>query len=173
MLKQQNIESNKISFEKDDVLHKYLIKKLKRAINSGQSILHISAKQGQITELFSENNFYTKTNDFSEQDLSKEAYSQIILDLDMPACDDFKQSIENARKLLFKHGNLIIIASNMCSFKNKINFFFENRLEGLNRPNRAVTPGFIRQTLIENNYEMKNRGWQYDEKLLAIANKSN
>jgi hypothetical protein len=168
MLRQQNTESTK-----DDVLHKYLIKKLKRAINNGQSILHISNKQNQITELFSLDNIYTKQKDFSNLDLNKEAYSQIILDLDMPSCDDFKLCLEYARKLLFKHGNLIIIASNMCSFKNKINFLFENKLEGLSRPNRAVTPGFIRQTLLENAYEMKNRAWQYDEKLLVITNKTN
>lgn len=154
---------------KDDILHKYLIKKLKRAINNGQSILHLSTKQMQITEIFSEDNFYTKQESFEGLEI-KESFSQIIIDLDMPACDSFLEMLELCRKLLFKHGNLIIIASNMCSFKNKINFFFENRLEGLNRPNRAVTPGFLRQTLIEEGFEIKNRSWNYGEKMLVIAN---
>lgn len=155
---------------KDDVLHKYLIKKLKRAINDSQSILHLSNKQNQITELFTEQNFYTKADSFSSIDANKESYSQVILDLDMPALDDFKKVLEISRKVLFKHGQLIIIASNMCTFKNKINFLFENRLEGLTRPNRAITPGFLRQTLIENDFHLKNRGWQYNEKLLVIVN---
>lgn len=155
---------------KDDVLHKYLIKKLKRAINDNQSILHISNKQNQITELFEEENFYTKSDNFDNIDQSKESFSQVILDLDMEALDDFKKALAISKKVLFKHGHLIIIASNMCTFKNKINFIFENRLEGLTRPNRAVTPGFLRQTLIENGFHLKNRGWQYNEKLLVITN---
>lgn len=155
---------------KDDVLHKYLIKKLKRAINDNQSILHISNKQNQITELFEKENFYTKANNFETVDQSKESFSQVILDLDMEALDDFKKALAISKKILFKHGHLIIIASNMCTFKNKINFIFENRLEGLTRPNRAVTPGFLRQTLIEHGFHLKNRGWQYNEKLLVITN---
>ena len=91
----------------------------------------------------------------------------------MPNCDEFKKTLDICKKILFKHGHLIIIASNMCSFKNKINFLFENRLEGLSRPNRAVTPGFLRQTLIEKGFQLNNRGWQYDEKLLVIVNKPN
>mgnify|MGYP002639984688 CR=1 FL=1 len=155
---------------KDDDLHKYLIKKLKRAINDGQSILHISNKQNQITDLFQEENFYTKAENFDKTDQAKASYSQIILDLDMESLDNFSAALEICRKILFRHGHLIIIASNMCSFKNKVNFFFENRLEGLKRPNRAVTPGFLRQTLIESGFHLNNRGWQYEEKLLVICN---
>ena len=178
MLKQPNTELNEVTRElsreiKDDFLHKYMIKKLVRAINQGQNILHLSNKQFQITELFSQNNFYSKIESFSEIDTNKEAYSQIILDLDMPELDDFKQALEISKKILFKYGQIMIIASNMCSFKNKINFFFENRLEGLKRPNRAVTPGFLRQTLIENGFHIKNRGWQYGEKILVVCNTHN
>jgi hypothetical protein len=156
---------------KDDILHKYLIKKIRRAINDNQSILHLSNKQNQITEIFSKDNFYTKQENFDGLNLEKESFSQIILDLDMPSCDEFKKTLDICKKILFKHGHLIIIASNMCSFKNKINFFFENRLEGLSRPNRAVTPGFLRQTLIEKGFQLNNRGWQYNEKLLLIVNR--
>lgn len=162
-------EKNLIN-NQDDVLHKYLIKKLKRAINDSQSILHISNKQNQVTELFNDENFYTKADDFSTVNLNKASFSQIILDLDMEALDDFTETLKICRNILFKHGNLIIIASNMCTFKNKINFLFENKLEGLKRPNREVTPGFLRQTLIEKGFHLKNRGWQYEEKLLVIAN---
>ena len=88
----------------------------------------------------------------------------------MEALDDFKKALTISKKILFKHGHLIIIASNMCTFKNKINFIFENRLEGLTRPNRSETPGFLRQTLIESGFHLKNRGWQYNEKLLVITN---
>lgn len=158
---------------KDDILHKYLIKKIRRAVNDNQSILHLSNKQNQITEIFSKENFYTKQENFNGINLEKESFSQIILDLDMPSCDEFNKTLEICKKILFKHGHLIIIASNMCSFKNKINFFFENRLEGLSRPNRAVTPGFLRQTLIEKGFQLNNRGWQYDKKLLVIVNKPN
>lgn len=156
---------------KDDILHKYLIKKIRRAVNDNQSILHLSNKQNQITEIFSKDNFYTKQENFNGLNLEKESFSQIILDLDMPSCDEFNKTLDICKKILFKHGHLIIIASNMCSFKNKINFFFENRLEGLSRPNRAVTPGFLRQTLIEKGFQLNNRGWQYGEKLLVIVNK--
>jgi hypothetical protein len=158
---------------KDDILHKYLIKKIRRAVNDNQSILHLSNKQNQITEIFSKENFYTKQENFDGLNLEKESFSQIVLDLDMPNCDEFKKTLDICKKILFKHGHLIIIASNMCSFKNKINFLFENRLEGLSRPNRAVTPGFLRQTLIEKGFQLNNRGWQYDEKLLVIVNKPN
>ena len=161
-----------ITKNKDDILHKFLLKKVRRAMNEGQSILHISNKHYQIEEEHAPKNFYTKKGNFNGEDLSKEAYSQIIIDLDMPVFDDFNTALETIRKLLFKHGNLIIIASNMCSFRNKINFFFENKLEGLTRPNRAITSGFLRQTLIESGFHLKNRGWQYGEKLLVIANRA-
>ncbi len=157
---------------KDDTLHKYLIKKIRRAVEDKQTIVHVSNKQFQIEELLSDNNFYTRVESLDELDLNKEAYSQVILDLDMPSLDKFEASLEKAKRVMFKHANLIIIASNMCSFKNKINFFFENKLEGLTRPNREVSPGFVRQTLCENGWFLKNRAWNYGDKILTISNKS-
>ncbi|MDD9898621.1 MAG: hypothetical protein OXU45_06440, partial [Candidatus Melainabacteria bacterium] len=51
---------------KEDQLHKFLLKKIKREIASGQSVLHLSSKQQQIKELLAEKNHYTKVESLDE-----------------------------------------------------------------------------------------------------------
>ena len=145
---------------------RYMLKKIGRAVKTGQKILHLSNKQEDIENLLETENFYTKQSDFKNLD---SGYSQIILDLDMPALDDFQASLELCQKLLFKNGTLIVIGTDMCSWRNKINFLFENKLEGINRPNRAVSAGFIRQTLLEKGFLLKNRAWKFENKIMVIA----
>ena len=59
MLEQWRQEKQML-LSKADQLHKFLLKKIKREIASGQSVLHLSSKQQQIKELLAEKNHYTK-----------------------------------------------------------------------------------------------------------------
>ena len=154
-------KSKKLSFHQ-----RYMLKKIGRAVKTGQKILHISNKQEDIEELLKPENFYTKQDNFENLD---SGYSQIIFDLDMAALDDFAASLDLCKKILFKNGTLIVIATDMCSWRNKINFLFENKLEGINRPNRAVSAGFIRQSLLEKGFLLKNRAWKFENKIMVIA----
>lgn len=159
---------------KNDKLHKFLLKKLKREIASGQAVLHISNKQQQVTDLLSVNNIYTRItelNDLSNLGISKaqKAFTYVIADLDMPCLDDFDSFLNQIAPLIIRPGLLIIIASNLATFKNQLAIWFGNDLENFRRPNRAVTAGFLRTRLLEKGYFVKNRFWQYDEKLLIMA----
>ncbi len=157
---------------KNDKLHKFLLKKLKREIASGQAVLHISNKQNQVTNLLNANNIYTQVselNDLNKFGISKKAFTYVIADLDMPCLDDFDSFLNQIAPLIIRPGLLIIIASNLATFKNQLNIWFGNDLENFRRPNRAVTAGFLRTRLLEKGYFVKNRFWQYDEKLLIMA----
>ena len=63
----------------------------------------------------------------------------------------------------------MVIASNLCSFKNQLAVCFGNELEDFDRPNRAVPPGFLRGKLLRKGFFVKNRFWQYNQKLLIMA----
>ena len=159
---------------KNDKLHKFLLKKLKREIASGQAILHISNKQEQVTDLLSANNIYTQITELSELNKlgiikTQKAFTYVIADLDMPDLDDFDSFLNRIAPMIIRPGLLIIIASNLATFRNQLAIWFGNNLEDFKRPNRAVTPGFLRTRLLEKGYFVKNRFWQYDEKLLIMA----
>ncbi len=159
---------------KNDKLHKFLLKKLKREIASGQAVLHISNKQQQVTDLLSANNIYTQVQDLAQLEnlgISKvqKAFTYVIADLDMPCLDDFDSFLNQIAPQIIRPGLLIIIASNLATFSNQLGIWFGNDLENFKRPNRAVTPGFLRTRLLEKGYFVKNRFWQYNEKLLIMA----
>lgn len=159
---------------KNDKLHKFLLKKIKREVASGQAILHISNKQQQITDLLSANNIYTQISDLNElKDLGikpgQKAFTYVIADLDMPCLDDFNKFLNRVSTTIIRPGLLIIIASNLATFHNQLAIWFGNDLDNFSRPNRAVTPGFLRTRLLEKGYFVKNRFWQYDHKLLIMA----
>lgn len=166
MPKQQIIEEKNSTEEK---LHKFLLKKVQRLVKTQQNILHISSKQNEITDLLKENNLYTKTNNLNEINFEEKAFSQIILDLDSPACDNLEQLLIDCKKILFKYANLIIIATDLCSFNNKIKFIFESKLENFKRPNRAVTGGYVRDLLLKNGFSIRNRAWKFNDKILYLS----
>ncbi|MDD9898190.1 MAG: hypothetical protein OXU45_04225, partial [Candidatus Melainabacteria bacterium] len=93
----------------------------------------------------------------------------IIADLDNPELDDFDEFLDRAAPMIVRPGSLIIIASNLCSFKNQLAIWFGNELENFERPCRAVPPGFLRNKLLRKGFFVKNRFWQYDNKLLIMA----
>jgi len=158
----------------EDTLHKYLLKKLRRQINQGQAVLHISNKQKPITELVQGNNQYLRINQLEDLKnyqiaLDKPAFTYIIADMDMPELDDFKNFLVRVKPLIISSGMLMVIASNLSTFHNKIAMWFDNELENYNRPSRAVTPAFLRNKLLAHGFKIKNRFWQYDSKLLIMA----
>lgn len=155
-------------------LHRFLLKKLKREIASGQSVLHISSKHEDIDSLISLNNTYTKIQ--SLKDLEKyglgnktKLFTYVIADMDMPELDDFEGFLNRVAPLIIRPGLLIIVASNLCTFANQVAICFGNALENYQRPSRAITPGYLRNTLLEKGFKVKNRFWQYDDKLLIMA----
>ncbi len=155
-------------------LHKFLLKKIKREIASGQSILHISNSQEQITELLKDNNQYCKVSRLEDLqalgiNATKKSFTYVIADLDMPCLDNFEEFLKQIAPTIIRPGLLIIVASNLATFSNQIGIWFGNDLENFSRPNRAVTPGFLRTKLLEHGYFVKNRFWQYDQKLLIMA----
>lgn len=159
---------------KDDNLHKFLLKKLMREIGSGQSILHLSNKQKQIEKLLSENNQYFRLESLDDLpglgfDRKTKLFAYVIADMDMTDLDDFELFLDRVAPLVIRPGLLCIVASNLSTFKNKIAVFFGNELENFNRPLRAVTYGYLRNKLLEKSFKVKNRFWQYNEKLLIMA----
>lgn len=157
----------------NDQLHKLLLKKIRLEITSGQTVLHVSSKQDQITEMLVGGNLLTKISSLDEiatkQIQTKKAFSYVIADMDSPALDDFEKFLDLAASMIIRPGLLIITASNLCAFKNKINFCFDNAPENFTRPIRAVPSGYLRNRLIEKGFFVKNRYWAYDDKLLIMA----
>ena len=163
-----------VPYIKNDKLHKFLLKKIKREVATGQAVLHISNKQQAITDLLNKNNNYTQVSDLKQlEDLgigkTQKSFTYVIADLDMPCLDDFNEFLNRVAPLIIRPGLLIIIASNLATFHNQLAIWFGNDLDNFSRPNRAVTPGFLRTRLLERGYFVKNRFWQYDEKLLIMA----
>lgn len=159
---------------KEDQLHKFLLKKIKREIISGQSVLHLSSKQEQICDLLDAQNHYTKVRSLGDLPAlgitnPAKSFGYVIADLDNPELDDFDQFLDKVAPMIVRPGMLIVIASNLCSFKNQLGIWFGNELENFERPNRAVPPGFLRNKLLRKGFFVKNRFWQYDNKLLIMA----
>ncbi len=159
----------------DDKLHPFLLKKIRKEIIGTQSILHLSAKQKQVTESFMSANHYAKFESLESLRTKlggtlNPAFSHLIIDLDLPCCDNFEDFLFEIKKLMLPNALLIIIASNLCSWRNKINFWFGNDLEDIARPYRAVAPRFLRDNLLANSFQVKNRFWDYGDKILIMAN---
>jgi hypothetical protein len=159
----------------DDKLHNFLLKKIRKEIVGTQSIVHLSVKQKQITESFVEINNYAKFASVFElenalQDSSTKVFSHIIVDLDLPCCDDFENFVQGIKSYMSSTALLIIVATNLCTWRNKISFWFGNDLEDLPRPYRAVAPRFLRDRLLANGYSIRNRFWDYGDKILIMAN---
>jgi hypothetical protein len=150
--------------------HKLMLKKISRTITSGQAVLHVSSAQEDISEKISPNNQYLKIQDLSELEtrgIKGKSFTYIVADLDCPALDDFDYFLNQASKLIIKPGLLIVVASDLLS--DKIALFFGNPIVKFKRPYRAVTPGYLRETLMAHGAKVKNRFWRYDEKLLIMA----
>lgn len=154
---------------KDDILHKLMLKKIKIEVREGQAILQIGDKHKQITEMLETGNLLTKVNSWEQIDFKKKSFTYVIADMDCSVLDDFEQFLDKVAPLIIRPGLLIIVASNLCTLKNKLSFLFEAELESFNRPNRAIIPGYLRNRLIEKGYFIKNRYWSYDDKVLIMA----
>ncbi len=158
----------------EDKLARLLLKKITKEIATGQSVLHVSNKQKQITEKLSANNSYIKASsleDLASLNLTKtnKAFTYVIADMDNPCLDDFDKFLHRIAPMIIRPGLLIIVATNLSTTYNKIALFFGNDLENSMRPLRSVTPGYLRKHLLENGYFVKNRFWQYGTKLLIMA----
>jgi len=159
---------------RDDKLHKFLLKKLKREVATGQSVLHLSTKQKQIEDLLSPMNHYFRLDSLdslSNLGLSKNTklFAYVVADMDMTDLDDFESFLDRVAPLIVRPGLLCIVATNLSTFKNQLAMIFGNELENYKRPSRAVTYGYLRNRLLEKGFKIKNRYWQYDEKLLIMA----
>ncbi len=156
-----------------ETLHKFLLKKIKREINKGQAVLHLSSGQEQITEALEPYNHYTKVASLAELDSkisdSKKAFTYVIADTDIADADDFNSFLARVSPMIIRPGLLILVASNLCTWRNQVAMFFGNEFEDFNRPNRAVPPAFLRNKLLEQGFFVKNRFWEYDRKLLIMA----
>ena len=158
----------------DDKLHKFLLKKLKREIATGQSVLHLSNKQKQIKDLLAENNHYFNLESLDELaslgfNSNSKLFAYVVADMDMSDTDDFEDFLDRVAPLIIRPGLLCLVATNLSTFKNQIAMLFGNELENYKRPSRAVTYGYLRNKLLEKGFKVKNRYWQYDEKLLIMA----
>lgn len=158
----------------DDKLHKFLLKKLKREIATGQSVLHISSKQQQIEDLLAGNNHYFRLSSLDDLpslglNSNSKLFAYVIADMDMSDTDDFESFLDRVAPLIVRPGLVCFVATNLSTFKNQIAMLFGNELENYQRPSRAVTYGYLRNKLLEKGFKVKNRYWQYDEKLLIMA----
>ena len=152
-------------------LHKFLLKKIKKEIGTGQSILHLSAKQDQIDEVLLPANNLLKASSLDDLNLNslKKSFGYVVADMDLTELDDFNKFLDKIAPIIVRPGLLIIVATNLCTLSNKIAFLFESEAPDLKRPSRAVTAGYLRNTLLKKGFSVKNRFWQYDSKLLIMA----
>lgn len=155
--------------KKEDQLHQFLLKKIMREIGTGKPVLHVSQKQEQVEALLAENNHYLVVDNLKDHNFKPKSFSYVIADLDNADLDDFDSFLDQAAKLIVRPGLLMVIASNLCSFKNQLAVCFGNELDNFDRPNRAVPPGFLRNKLLRKGFFVKNRFWQYNQKLLIMA----
>ena len=159
---------------RDDKLHKFLLKKLKREIATGQSVLHLSTKQKQIENLLAPENHYFRLDSLDNLpslgfDRNSKIFAYVVADLDMADADNFEAFLDRVAPMIVRPGLLCIVATNLSTFKNQLAMFFGNELENFERPSRSVTYGYLRNRLLEKGFKVKNRYWQYDEKLLIMA----
>jgi len=161
--------------ESTEKFHRLMLKKIKREVRSGQSILHISNKQNAISDLLKDNNLYTKISSLDPAELeakqvfkTHKAFTYVVLDLDMPCTDDIEKILNQLAPMIIRPGLLILIGTNLCSFKNKLNIWFNNFPSSLSRPSRAVSPNQLRAIALEQGFFLKNRYYQYDDLLLMF-----
>lgn len=154
---------------KDENLHKLMLKKIKIEVRTGQAVLQISDKHNQVTELIKTHNSLQKVNSFADVNKQKKSYTYVIADLDNPSLDDLDKFLDEVASMIIRPGLLIIIATNLCDMKGSLQLLFGHAPEHFSRPCRAVPPGYLRNKLLEKGYFVKNRYWQYDKKLLIMA----
>ena len=61
---------------KQENFHRLMLKKIRREIRTGQSILHISDKQNQISEILSVNNIFNKVSSLNPDELRSQNISR-------------------------------------------------------------------------------------------------
>ncbi|MCH2228330.1 MAG: hypothetical protein MK033_11195 [Candidatus Caenarcaniphilales bacterium] len=159
-----------------------MLKKIRKEVQTGQTILHLSNKQEAITEMLAENNLLTKISDISLDDLQRKtsrlkdlgitkaekAFTYVLVDLDLEASDNLEEFLLSIAPLVIRPGLIIVLAKNLCSWTNKFNLFFNNAPSNYHRPNRALAPNYLRQLVLEAGFFPKNRYWQYDDKILMM-----
>lgn len=152
-----------------------MLKKIKREIRTGQSILHISNKQNAITDLLFDDNLLSKVSTLDENELknknifrTQKAFTYIILDLDMPCSDNLEALLNQIAPMIIRPGLLILIGTNLCSFKSKLKLLFNNAPEEFQRPSRAIAPNQLREIVIKEGFFLKNRYYQYGNRLMMF-----
>lgn len=174
--------SNKETLESKEHFPRLMLKKIRKEVQTGQTVLHLSNKQEAITEMLSENNLVTKIPELSLEDLQRKtsklkdlgltktekAFTYVVADLDLEASDNLKEFLLSLAPLVIRPGLIILVAKNLCSWTNKFNLFFNNAPTNFNRPNRALAPNYLRQQALEAGFFPKNRYWQYDDKILMM-----
>lgn len=152
-----------------------MLKKIKKEIRSGQSILHISNKQAAISDLLLNDNLLSKVSNLDENELKSKnilrthkAFTYVILDLDMPCSDNLGVILNHVAPMIIRPGLLILIGSNLCSFKSKIKLLFNNAPEEFQRPSRAFAPNQLREIVIREGFFLKNRYYQYGNRLMMF-----
>lgn len=153
-------------------MHKLLLKKIYKEIQTGQSILHITSSQNDLENLLKPNNQYLKINNLAiledlNINVNNKNFTYVIADMDEPLLDDFEIFLNQIAPCIIRPGLLILIASSLMS--EWFSLFTSNPIIKYPRPYRAVTPGFLRNSLIEQGFKIKNRFWQFDNKLLVMA----
>ena len=161
-----------------------MLKKIRKEVQTGQTVLHLSQKQNAITDMLAENNLLTKLDqaDLSLEDLQRKtgrlkdlgltktekAFTYIVADLDLPASDNLDEFLLSLAPLVIRPGLIILVAKNLCSWTNKFNLFFNNAPTNFQRPSRAMAPNHLRSIALESGFFPKNRYWQYDDKILMM-----
>jgi len=155
----------------EEKLHKFLLKKIKKEVGTGQSVLHLSSKQTAIDASLQESNQVLKASSLGDLNCNqlKKSFAYVIADMDMSDLDDFNKFLDKIAPLIVRPGLLIITGSNLCTLSNKIAVLFGSEAPELKRPSRAVTPAYLRNSLLKKGFSVKNRFWQYDNKLLIMA----
>lgn len=177
------VTEKKIIEQNIEQFPRLMLKKIKKEVQTGQTILHISDKQDTITEMLSEHNLVTKfgskiqledlqrkTSKLKDLGFTKteKAFTYVVADLDLEASDDLDEFLLSIAPLVIRPGLVILIAKNLCSWTNKFNLFFNNAPTNYNRPNRALAPNYLRKIALETGFFPKNRYWQYDDKILMM-----
>lgn len=154
-------------------LHKLMLKKIRLEIGSGQSILLISDKHQDIKDTFISSNMFLQESSLAAAvalvKKKKKAFSYVIADLDSASLDDLDAFLKEVAPLIIRPGKLILTATNLCTDINKLKLISDNAPKDFQRPLRAVPPNYLKNKVIEHGYFVKNRFWQYDDKLLLIA----
>jgi hypothetical protein len=157
--------------------HNLLLKKIRRTVGKNNSILHLSSKQEEISQLVSahQNHLSKLTSlDYDARahlvnpQLNK-SFKYIIIDLDLELFDDLESFLKQAREFLIEDGLIIIIAQDLCTDINKLKLVFDQEPKNFTRPLRQVPANWLRKTVLEAGYCLESRLWKYDPHLILIA----